>query len=300
MMNDDTGDGTRSGLTDGLEVVAEYGCVTGEGPLWHPEEERLYWVDIPKGRLYRYEPATDSHERCHDGRPIGGFTLEADGALLLFRDQGTVTRWMDGRTRVVADLPDEGHTRFNDVVADPEGRVFAGTMPTEDQLGRLYRFDPGGSYTILNHDLDLPNGMSFTPDRTTLYLSVSDQCRVYRYDYDESTGVLANRTTFLDLDGSGVPDGLTVDTDGFVWVARWNGGRIERYAPDGELTRTMEIFVERPSSMAFSGTRYDDLYITSARGEDNDTDRKVAGALFRTQPGHIGRPEFRSRVAMRE
>ena len=284
-----------------IEVIAAYGSVTGEGPLWHPDEQRLYWVDIPEGKLYRYDPATDTHEQCYEGRPIGGFTFEADGALLLFRDQGTVTRWADGETRtVVEEIPDERDTRFNDVVADPEGRVFAGTMPTEDRLGRLYRFDPDGSYTLVEDDLDIPNGMDFTPDRTGMYFSVSEEHRVYRYDYDASSGMLANRTTFLDLDGPAISDGLTVDSEGFVWVARWNGGRVERYAPDGELVRTIEVPAERPSSVAFGGPNYEDLYITSARGEGIEEYGDLAGALFRTHPEVGGRPEFRSRIATEE
>lgn len=300
MTNHDVGSGTDADSA-AIEVIAEYGSTTGEGPLWHPDEQRLYWVDIPEGKLYRYDPATDSHELCHEGRPIGGFTFEADGALLLFRDRGTVTRWDDGETRtVVEEIPDERDTRFNDVVADPEGRVFAGTMPTEDRLGRLYRFDPDGSYTVVEDDLDLPNGMAFTPDRTGMYFSVSEEYRVYRYDYDEASGMLANRTTFLDLDGPEVSDGLTVDGEGFVWIARWNGGRIERYTPDGDLVRTIEVPAERPSSMAFGGEDYDDLYISSARGEDVDDYGDLAGALFRTDPETTGRPEFRSRVATEE
>lgn len=284
-----------------LEVIVAYGSVTGEGPLWHPDEQRLYWVDIPEGKLYRYDPATDTHEQCHEGRPIGGFTFEADGALLLFRDRGTVTRWADGETRtVVEEVPNERDTRFNDVVADPEGRVFAGTMPTEDRLGRLYRFDPDGSYTMVEDDLDIPNGMGFTPDRTAMYFSVSEEYRVYRYDYDESSGVLANRTTFLDLEGPAISDGLTVDGEGFVWVARWNGGRVERYTPDGELVRTIEVPAERPSSVAFGGPDYEDLYITSARGEGVEEYGDLAGALFRTRPEVGGRPEFRSRIATEE
>jgi sugar lactone lactonase YvrE len=301
MVNDDANRDSNASVSGDVEVIAEYGCRIGEGPLWHPDEERLYWVDIANGRLYRYDPTTDSHEQCGEGRPIGGYTIEADGALLLFRDRGTVTRWAAGQTRTLIEaLPAEHDTRFNDVIADPVGRVFAGTMPTADHLGRLYRFDPDGSYTVVDDGLDLPNGMGFTPDREAFYLAVSDEYQVYRYDYDASTGAIANRTTFLNMDGPAVPDGLTVDTEGCIWVARWNGNRVERYAPDGELVADITVPVERPSSVTFGGTDYADLYITSARGEESETYRERAGALFRTRPGATGQQECRSRIAVSE
>src|SRR5580698_9676078 len=113
----------------GLELIADYACETGENPLWHPFERRLYWCDIPKGRLFRYDPATGIHEQCFEGRVIGGFTIQADGALLLFMDRGTIALWRDGCvTEVVSEIAAERNSRFNDVIADPHGRVFCGTM----------------------------------------------------------------------------------------------------------------------------------------------------------------------------
>ncbi|MDH7569847.1 MAG: SMP-30/gluconolactonase/LRE family protein, partial [Armatimonadota bacterium] len=125
------------------ELVADYRCVTGEGPLWHPFEKRLYWVDIPKGRLFRYHPASGVHEQCLEGEPIGGFTIQADGALLLFMARGAVKTWRDGEMHtIVEEIPDERDSRFNDVIADPQGRVFCGTVSTPTRAGRLYRLDP--------------------------------------------------------------------------------------------------------------------------------------------------------------
>src|SRR5215831_17419022 len=114
------------------ELVADHACVVGEGPLWHPDERRLYWVDIGRGRLFRYDPATSGHEMVYEGEAVGGFTVQADGALLLFMARGAVKIWRDGQlTTVIDELPDERTTRFNDVIADPAGRVFCGTMPTQ-------------------------------------------------------------------------------------------------------------------------------------------------------------------------
>ena len=114
------------------ELIADTRCVTGEGPLWHPSERRVYWVDIPTGRMFRYDPATAQHEQCYQGEVVGGFTIQADGALLLFMARGAVKIWREGTlTEVVQEIPEERDTRFNDVIADPAGRVFCGTMSAE-------------------------------------------------------------------------------------------------------------------------------------------------------------------------
>src|SRR5438094_350720 len=110
-------------------MIADEACVIGEGPLWHPDERRLYWTDIGLGRMFRYDPATNAHEQVYEGEAVGGFTVQADGALLLFMARGAIKTWHDGRvSTVVEDIPDERTTRFNDVIADPAGRVYCGTM----------------------------------------------------------------------------------------------------------------------------------------------------------------------------
>ncbi|HJZ49644.1 MAG TPA: SMP-30/gluconolactonase/LRE family protein, partial [Roseiflexaceae bacterium] len=157
------------------ELIADYACVTGEGPLWHPAEQRLYWIDIPNGRLFRYHPASGAHEMCFEGEPLGGFTIQADGALLLFMARGAVKLWRDGAfTTMIEEIPEERETRFNDVFADPAGRVFCGTMPTKERHGRLYRLDPDGTLTKLLDGIGCSNGMGLTPDHQQLYYTDSD------------------------------------------------------------------------------------------------------------------------------
>src|SRR5450631_3608922 len=112
-----------------LECVADYACETGENPLWHPLEKRLYWCDIPRGRIFCFDPSSGSHEQCYAGRPVGGFTIQSDGSLLLFMDRGTVAIWQDGKVKeILPEIEEEHASRFNDVIADPVGRVFCGTM----------------------------------------------------------------------------------------------------------------------------------------------------------------------------
>jgi|ERR1017187_9707956 D-xylonolactonase len=107
-----------------LECIADYCCKMGENPLWHPLEKRLYWCDIPNGRIFRYDPASRIHEKCYEGRSVGGFTVQDDGSLLLFMDRGTIANWHDGGlTELLAEIETERSSRFNDVIADPRGRV---------------------------------------------------------------------------------------------------------------------------------------------------------------------------------
>ena len=111
------------------ELIADYQCVVGEGPLWHEDEQRVYWTDIVTGRLFRYDPASGHHEQIYSGEQVGGFTLQEDGALLLFMERGKIATWRDGTlTTLIDEIPAERPTRFNDVIADPRGRIFCGTI----------------------------------------------------------------------------------------------------------------------------------------------------------------------------
>lgn len=282
------------------ERIADYNSHTGEGPLWHPDEERLYWVDIPNGQLFRYDPATDSHDQCFETDVIGGFTIQDDGSLLLFEDGGLIERWTDGEgtTTVVDGIPGEEDSRFNDVVADPRGRVFCGTMPNEDRPGRLYRLDTDGSVTRVLEEAGLPNGMGFTLARKRFYFTDSEASRIDLYDYDQATGEIENRETFVDVgDEDGIPDGMTVDSEGYVWSARWDGGCLVRYDPTGVEVARAEFPARKVSSVTFAGRDLADAYVTTARtDESREVEGDGAGALFRFRPDVVGVPEFRSRV----
>jgi len=282
------------------QVVADYPSVCGENPLWHQEQQRIYWVDIPAGKLYWYDPRTRAHAQCLETEPIGGFTIQADGKLLLFMARGAI-RLYDGSelTPVVDEIPEERDTRFNDVIADPKGRVFCGTMSTEDRPGRLYRLDTEGTLTTVIENVGCSNGMGFTPDRTRMYYTDSLKHEIYLFDYNETTAELTNRRVFASIpEAEGLPDGMTVDAEGFVWSARWDGSCIVRYAPDGTQVATVRFPVRKVSSVVFGGDRCEDLYVTTAGGDQRNTDGAAAGALFRLHPGVRGVPEFPSRVGI--
>lgn len=283
-----------------MELIADYNCNTGEGPLWHPDEKKVYWIDIPVGRLFRYDPATGQHEQLLEGEAIGGFTIQADGALLLFMAHGAVRIWRAGQlTTVIDEIPDERETRFNDVIADPTGRVFCGVMSTSDRLGRLYRLDPDGKLTIVLEGVGTSNGMGFTPDRRQMYFTDSRKRVIYLFDYDEPTGALHNQRLFVrTAEGEGVPDGMTVDAAGYVWSARWGGSCLVRYSPDGREDRRISFPAKKVSCPTFGGPDYSDLYVTLAGGDHKDTEGPGAGALYRLRVGVAGVPEFRSRIGL--
>lgn len=283
------------------ELIADYACEVGEGPLWHPTEQRIYWSDIPNGKLFRYSPETGQHEQCYSGEPVGGFTLQADGSLLLFMARGAIKVWREGElTTIIEELPDERNSRFNDVIADPAGRVFCGTMPTPERKGRLYRIDTDGTIRCILEDIGVSNGMGFTLDRRQMYYTDTGAHTIYLFDYDQATGELSNQRIFAqkgDIDG--YPDGMTVDARGHVWSARWDGSVLVEYAPDGSVVQTISFPARKVSSVTFGGPDYSDMYVTTAGGYQKEQNGALAGALFRVRlPNIHGQAEFVSRILL--
>ncbi|MBS0210443.1 MAG: SMP-30/gluconolactonase/LRE family protein [Planctomycetes bacterium] len=294
-----------------LEIVADYQCRTGENPLWHAAERRLYWTDIPAGRLFRYDPVTGEHEQVYQGRQVGGFTIQADGSLLLFMDRGTVAVWRDGEIErtIVAEVATELDSRFNDVIADPAGRVFCGTMSVKDSAGkilrhgRLYRLDTDGTLTCLVEGVGTSNGMGFTLDTQSLYHTDSDVTvrTIWKYRYERSSGAISDRQLFVqvpNVPGEGRPDGLTVDAEGYIWSARWDGAAVVRYSPDGQEVQKITFPTRKTSCPAFAGDSLAELYVTTAGGDKREENGLTAGALYRTRVGVRGCPEFLSRVGL--
>jgi D-xylonolactonase len=291
------------------EMIADYACQTGEKPVWHPLERRLYWTDIPAGRLYRYDPASGQHEQVYQGRPVGGFTVQADGSLLLFQDRGTVVTWRDGRVErtIIDEVPADRNTRFNDVAADPEGRVFCGTISEKDSAGkilrhaRLYLLQRDGSLTQLLDNVITSNGIGFTPDERSMYYTDTGVRTIWRFDYDRATGSISNQQPFVRVpedEQEGKPDGLTMDSQGRVWSARWGGGCVVCYSPDGHEQQRIRLPTGQVSCPTFGGPELAELYITTAGGHDKPKHGPLAGALFRVPGVARGVPEYLSRIGL--
>ena len=281
-----------------------------ENPLWHPQHKCLYWSDIPEGRLFRYYPGDEGFEQIYSGEPVGGFTIQADGALLLFKTEGTVEIWQEGTDgqaktiTVIPSIPEAKGTRFNDAIADRKGRVFSGIIATDETPGKLYRIDIDGSYHSVVEDLRLPNGMAFDNDYTHFYLTDSDSHVIYQFDYDEESGELSNQQTHIKTpESEGVPDGMTIDADGYIWSARWDGSGVYRYQPDGEYHSKIALPVEKVSCITFGGDNYDDIFISTARG-DNAPDpsepgyNEAAGDIFHLKSDVTAKPERLSCVKL--
>ena len=285
-----------------IELMADYACQVGEAPLWHPIEKRIYWSDIVGGRLFRLDPKTGEHEEFYRGDMVGGMTLQADGQLMLFMMQGEVALWQEGKLdQVVKEIPEERGFRFNDVFVDPIGRVFCGSMAIDGtELGRLYRLDVDGSMTVVADGIGISNGMGLTPDLKQMYYTDSSVGEIYIFDYDQETGDIGNKRVFVKVpEAEGVPDGMTVDVEGFVWSARWHGGAVYRYDPTGIEQMRVEIPVPKVSSVTFGGDDMMDMYVTTAiEGSTKEIDGEHAGGLFRARPGVKGQKEFFSRVKL--
>ena len=289
------------------ELIADYQNVIGEGPLWHPTEKRLYWIDIMMGRIFRFDPDSGHHEQFFQGPPLGGFTFQQDGTLLLFMAKGAVAVLRDGElSYIIEELPGESEHRFNDIIADPAGRVFCGTMSTDsgravtgEVMGRLYRLDTDGATTIVADDVALSNGLGFTADRKQMYHTDSAANKIYIYDYDEATGAISNRRVFAEHpDDGGVADGMTVDAEGHVWSASAGGSNLYRYTPDGVQEQSIRFPAKMVSSIAFGGANMDEMYVTTIGGENKAEQGPGAGALFRLKLGIRGVPDFYSRVGL--
>ena len=283
------------------QLVADVPCRTGENPLWHADEGRIYWTDIPAGRLYRARADGTGIEQFDLRAPAGGFTIQEDGDLLLFMAGGAVRSWRDGHFTgtVQESLEGEEESRFNDVIADPVGRVFCGTMSSPSHAGRLYRLDPDGTIHLVGEGFGTPNRMGFSGDRSFFYQQDSRHCNIYRYRYDENTGEIGDREVLVHVDrdlGRGRPDGMTVDAEDRIWSARWDGGRVVHYSPDGKEAGEVLFPVRKVSCVTFGGEDLKTVFATTAGGTGRPGEGAWAGSLFRFTPGVQGRPEFRSRI----
>jgi D-xylono/L-arabinono-1,4-lactonase len=282
----------------GLQVVpvANYHCEVGENPLWDERTGRLYWVDIDTGRLFRAHDETLEHECFFRGDKIGGFTFQEDGSLLLF-ETNRIALLEAGRRRVLLDGIDSDMVRFNDVIADVEGRVYAGTIGRTKESGGLYRVDRDLRVTCLWKGTGCANGMGFTGDLARFYWTCSTKRRIYVSDYDRETGALENRRVFYEApEAEGTPDGLTIDVRDHVYSARWGGSSVLEITPSGRVVGRIDLPVTRVSSAAFGGPELDTLYVTTAGGREDST--TADGTLYRVKLDTKGRIEFRSHIGL--
>ncbi|MDJ0921946.1 MAG: SMP-30/gluconolactonase/LRE family protein [Henriciella sp.] len=268
--------------------VAPTACLLGEGPLWSPSEGFLWWVDIKRAKLHRYNPRTGNTRRYD--LPIRASALAlSEGCLLMIGDHDIgLFDPMTEDFQHIARLDDEPQgNRTNDAGIAPDGSLWFGTMDDAEQdiTGAYYRLEKPAKVEPLKLDkVGVTNTFCFSPDGKIFYTSDSAEQEILAFDHDPETGVLTDRRVFATTAHAGCyPDGSAVDVEGYLWNAQWAGSRVVRYAPDGSIDRIVDMPVSRPSSCAFGGPELKTLFITSARaGLSNAAlDRQpLAGCLF--------------------
>lgn len=284
-----------------FELFADCPTTVGEGPLWDVKTNTLFWIDVFNGDVF-HMPAgggPKGYERFPLGvGKIGGMVFTKDGGLLLFADKGRVWSWRPGAPPALkAELEEAANSRFNDVIADPAGRVYCGVAPAaQGGEGSLWRFDPDASFSCVEPVTHgMPNGMGFSPDLERFYFTVTGERVIYRYDYDRATGAVTGRVPFVKVpETEGFPDGMTVDAEGCVWSAQWNGSRLVRYSASGEKLLEYSFPIMKISCVVFGRPDFSDLYVTTANHPFAEADyaRVKAGAVFLLKRGGKGLPEF--------
>jgi len=280
-----------------VERVISVDNELGEGPVWNVDEQTLYWVNISRGAFHRLQPATGKHERFEIGMSLGVLGFRASGGLVMATQRGLA--FWDEKTHTLTHVAepevDIPNSRFNDGAMDRQGRFWAGTAVNGKEDGTLYRLDADLSVHKMETGISCSNGIGWSPDNKIMYYTDSPFCAIYAYDFDAVSGEIANRRVCIHTpEGDGVPDGLTVDSEGFIWSARWDGWKVSRYDPQGKLEREIKVPVRFVTSCAFGGEQLDTLYITTAYGGESLAEVKKtqpwAGDVVKAYPGVKGLP----------
>jgi sugar lactone lactonase YvrE len=268
--------------------LLDHRCDLAEGPVWDAGRGALWWVDIPKGHVHRLTPGGDDLVTLELGTMVGAVALREGGGLVAAVADGFLLLGESGEVERRIPVVEPAGNRFNDGKVDPRGRFWAGTMAIDETPGRgaLYRLDPDGAVTQLVDGIGLSNGLDWSLDGRTLYYVDSLTHRVDAFEHDPASGEISNRRTLVDL-GDSVPDGLTLDAEGCLWVAVYGRWKVCRYSSGGRLVSELELPTRRITSCAFGGTSLDVLFVTSAARPGRDD--ALAGAVFETRPGATGR-----------
>ncbi len=276
-------------------VLANAHCGCGENPFY--ASGRVLWTDIPNGRLFALDLKSGKWGRIYEGPQVGGFTLQSDGSLLLFRDRNIARLDSKGDVQVLVERQDLHTGRFNDVIAGPEGRVYAGTMGRDGQPnGGLFRVERDGRIEQLWDGTHCSNGMAFSGDLRGFFWTDSSAQTIFAFDFDRDKGEMTNRRAFWESNGRGVPDGLTIDLEGNLWVAFYDRACLRVLDSQGQIQREIPLPTRNITSCVFGGLEMSTLFITSAEGKDEDGKENLAGAVFAMETQAVGRAEFTSRV----
>jgi sugar lactone lactonase YvrE len=279
------------------EIALDAGDQLGEGPFWDDLRGELLRVDISRGLVHGWNPSTGATWRRECDGEVGAALprVGADGLVLAVGRRIVLD---DGEgVRVLAQVEeDRPGNRFNDCKCDPAGRLWAGTMSGEraPREASLYRLAPGAGIERVISGTTISNGLGWSPAGDRMYFIDSTTQRIDVFGYEAESGQIAGRRAFAEIEPSaGLPDGMTVDSEGGVWVCLFGGGSVRRYGEDGALDAVIGLPVTNPTSAAFGGTDLRTLYVTSARhhlSEEQLAAEPLAGAVFALEPGVAGLP----------
>lgn len=253
-----------------------------EGPCWDARSRTLSWVDIMEGRVHSWVPETGARSSLDCGQAVGAAVPRESGGFVLALRNGVAVTTASGEIDWInPGLVGPGQ-RFNDAKCDAKGRLWAGAMGQIDGEwhGTLYRIDPDGAATVMLDDVGLSNGMGWSPDGGTYYFIDSTAGTVWAFDFDIDAGTISNQRPFLELDMSqGLPDGMCVDIEGGLWIARYGGSRVERYDASGELTDQVIVGAKQATCPVLGGDDFRTLFITSGT-QDMENPGPEDGKLF--------------------
>jgi sugar lactone lactonase YvrE len=268
----------------------------GESPRWHPIHNMLYWVDIDRGLIHHQAPGDKQPVTINVGLKLGCLAFSRSGDLILATEKG-FQRWDETLNVLTAiDDPESGKqgARFNDGLVDAGGRFWAGTMTETDATSNLYRLDPDISMHKMEGGITISNGIGWNKEATRMYFTDTMKHTVWLYDFNAQTGVISNRRVFLEVDGPGLPDGLTVDMDGNVWCVICGAGRIQVHDPDGHQIDELLFPTRCITACTFGGTDLSDLFVTSSirlLEPSEQPEDKLAGNTFVVATHTHGQPD---------
>lgn len=284
-----------------VRCVWRANALLGEGPVWNADEQALYWVDGLRPAIHRYFPLDGRQESFPVGEEIGCIAFGRKGEIIVGLRSGVA--FLDLATGIVEVLAtpetDRPGNRLNDGKCDSAGRFWVGSMDAgeEEPSGALYRIDGDRTITRMLDGMVIPNGIGWSLDGRTMYVTNSTEQVVMAYDFDGGSGGIDEGREFARIPRQhGMPDGLTVDAEDFVWSAHWGGGRVTRYDPGGKIDGVLSLPVANVTSCAFGGKDLDRLYVTTATfglSEKELGALPMAGGLFEADVGVAGVPDAR-------
>jgi sugar lactone lactonase YvrE len=272
-----------------LEIVVEHACLLGEGPVWDAKEKLICWVDILNGVIHQYAPKEKKYRITEIHQMIGSFAVCTDGNFIAALQNGFA--FIDRKTGEIKMIADpESHlpnNRFNEGKCDPAGRFWAGTMALSEKPGAGNVYTMHDDLTIAKkiEEVSISNGMAWSADHKTFYYIDTPALEIVAYDYDKATGNISSKRRIILIEKEdGFPDGMTIDKEGMLWIAHWDGWQVTRWDPaNGKKLFTIKLPVAKVTSCTFGGDGFEDLYILSAKvglSENELKQQPLAGSLF--------------------